>query len=274
MRFTRANILFIFLGAFFIANAIIAEFIGVKIFSLEASMGFEPLKFVILGEELNLNLTAGVLLWPVVFIMTDIINEYYGQKGVRLLSYIAAALIIYGFAVIRWAIALEPAEFWVTSHLFVYEGVELESMKGEVSNFNTAYGLVFGQGTWIIIGSLCAFLIGQLIDVLVFQRIKRFTGEKMLWLRATGSTLISQLFDSFIVLFIAFYLGADWPLSLVLAVGALNYTYKICGCYCDDTVTVLGTPCHRSLLPRIGYGKSLKKTGDRIKKRQEQSSLP
>lgn len=235
MRFTRANILFIFLGAFFIANAIIAEFIGVKIFSLEASFGLAPLNVNLWGETLSLNLTAGVLLWPVVFVMTDIINEYYGQKGVRLLSYIAAGLILYGFAVIRWAISLEPADFWVTSHLFVYEGAELNQVKGEVSNFNTAYSLVFGQGTWIIVGSLCAFLIGQLIDVLVFQRIKKITGEGMLWLRATGSTLISQFFDSFIVLFIAFYFGADWPLSLVLAVGVLNYAYKF-------IVAILMTP--------------------------------
>ncbi len=66
---------------------------------------------------------------------------------------------------------------------------------------------IFRQGLWIIIGSMVAFLIGQVLDVLVFHRIKKITGEKRIWLRATGSTLVSQLVDSFVVLFIAFYVG-------------------------------------------------------------------
>jgi uncharacterized PurR-regulated membrane protein YhhQ (DUF165 family) len=75
----KANRLFLILGGFFIANALIAEIIGVKIFSLEQTFGFAPLSIVIFGNELSFNLTAGVLLWPVVFIMTDLINEYYGR---------------------------------------------------------------------------------------------------------------------------------------------------------------------------------------------------
>jgi len=74
--------LFIILAGIFIANALIAEIIGVKIFSLEKTLGFEPMRIRLLGNDLSVNLTAGVLLWPVVFIMTDIINEYYGMKGV------------------------------------------------------------------------------------------------------------------------------------------------------------------------------------------------
>ncbi|MBI3139580.1 MAG: VUT family protein, partial [Sphingobacteriales bacterium] len=74
--------LFIILAGIFIANALIAEIIGVKIFSLEKTLGFQPLRIRLFGNDLSVNLTAGVLLWPVVFIMTDIINEYYGMKGV------------------------------------------------------------------------------------------------------------------------------------------------------------------------------------------------
>jgi uncharacterized integral membrane protein (TIGR00697 family) len=95
-----------------------------------------------------------------------------------------------------------------------------------VENMQTAYGAVFGQGLWIIAGSITAFLLGQMVDVWVFQRIKRLTGEGKLWLRATGSTMISQGIDSVVVLYIAFYLGADWPLQRVLQIALLNYAFK------------------------------------------------
>ena len=93
-------------------------------------------------------------------------------------------------------------------------------------NMQSAFTSCFGQGMWIILGSLTAFLVRQLIDVTVFHRIKKATGEKWLWLRATGSTLVSQLVDSFIVLFIAFKIGNDWPWSKVLAICIMNYLYK------------------------------------------------
>ncbi len=101
-----------------------------------------------------------------------------------------------------------------------------QEISGKVSDYDYAFGLVFGQGLWIIVGSLVAFLVGQILDVLVFHRIKQATGEGKVWLRATGSTLVSQFVDSFVVLIIAFYIGADWSLSLVLAIGMMNYAYK------------------------------------------------
>ncbi len=216
--------LFLILGGFFIANALIAEVIGVKIFSLEKTLGLKPLAIHLFGNELSLNLTAGVLLWPVVFIMTDIINEYYGQRGVRFLSYLTAFLIAFAFLVFYGAMALTPADFFVTS-----------KTGSGVPNMEKAYQNVLGQGGRIIIGSLVAFILSQLIDVLVFHRIKKITGERMLWLRSTGSTLVSQFIDSYVVLFIAFYVGSrvgnspgdfEWPFSLFLAVGTINYIYK------------------------------------------------
>ena len=89
-----------------------------------------------------------------------------------------------------------------------------------------AFNKIFGQGLWIIVGSLVAFLIGQLVDVLTFHRIKKITGEGKVWLRATGSTLVSQFIDSFVVLIIAFYIGSDWDIVRVLAIGIVNYLYK------------------------------------------------
>ena len=83
--------LFIILSGFFITNALIAEFIGVKIFSLEDSLGVPRANIPLFGSPFSFHLTAGVLLWPVVFIMTDVINEYYGPKGVRFLSLLPVA---------------------------------------------------------------------------------------------------------------------------------------------------------------------------------------
>lgn len=213
--------LFIGLAAFFLANALVAEFMGVKIFSLNLMFGIKDLTFQFLGQKIDgMNLTCGVLLWPFVFLMTDIINEYFGKKGVRFLSYLGAGAIAYSFLMLWMAMEVPPAPWWIFSSSF-----------GEQLNYENAYDSVFGQGNAIIIGSLLAFLLSQLIDVYVFHAIKRRTGEKFVWLRSTGSTLISQLIDSFVVLTYAFYIsriGKDnqWSIQLVLAVGVLNYTYK------------------------------------------------
>jgi len=221
----KSSRLFIILGSFFVANAILAEFIGVKIFSLEKTLGLNPLSIDLLAiNDLSFNLSAGVLLWPVVFIMTDIINEYFGRRGVRFLSFTAAALILYAFIMVYFAMGLNPSEFWI-----------MRDIPGGKINMDVAFNTIYGQGMWIIVGSLTAFLIGQLVDVMVFHFLKAKTGSSKIWLRATGSTLVSQFIDSFVVLFIAFYIGAGWDLNLVLAIGIVNYMYKF-------TVAVLLTP--------------------------------
>lgn len=225
--FTKQTKVFLVLAGFFICNALIAEFMGVKIFSLEKTLGLSPVNWTLFGESgLSFNLSAGVLLWPVVFVMTDVINEYFGKKGVQFLSYLTVLLISYGFLMYYFAIQLEPAGFWPTSHIDSAPEVEQAAIAAKVGDYNYAYALIFGQGLWIIVASIIAFLVGQIIDVLVFHRIKAWTGEKMVWLRATGSTFISQFIDTFIVLLIAFYIGANWPLMTVLALGMVNYSYK------------------------------------------------
>lgn len=212
----RSTRLFVILAGFFITNALIAEFIGIKIFSLEKLLGYEPLSFSLLGQDnLSFSLSAGVLLWPVVFVMTDIINEYYGTKGVKMLSNFAVFLLIYSFFMLSLAIKMSPADFWITSNI-----------NNGVADMNAAFKSIFGQGMWIIGGSLAAFLTSQIVDVFIFHKIKQITGEKYIWLRATGSTVVSQFIDSFVVLFIAFYIGANWSFPLVLAVCTVNYFYK------------------------------------------------
>ncbi|MFW5659107.1 MAG: queuosine precursor transporter [Bacteroidota bacterium] len=234
--------LFLVLGAFFLTNALLAEFVGAKIFSVEITLGFEPLNLTLFGQGgLSLNMTAGVLPWPIVFIMTDIINEYFGQRGVRRLSYLAVVMIVYAFAIVGLTILVSPADFWA-----------IDPQTG--MDMDLAYQKVFGQGLWIIIGSLVAFLIGQLLDAFTFQRIRRLTGERLIWLRATGSTVVSQLIDSFVVIFIAFYIGGGWELGLVLAVATVNYIYKV-------GVAVLLTPliylAHRLIDQYLGDELSL-----------------
>ncbi|MBV4359445.1 queuosine precursor transporter [Pinibacter aurantiacus] len=208
--------LFVAFAAFFVANALIAECIGGKIFSLESFLGMKPSSFTLFGQSgLSFNLTCGVILWPLEFVLTDIVNEYYGPKAVRRISYIAVALISYAFVMFYFAIHLPGANFWLGSK----QDQGVPDMQG-------AFNAIFGQGMWIIFGSLCAFLVSQIVDVTVFHRIKRATGDKWIWLRATGSTVISQFVDSFIVLFIAFKIGNNWSWQLVLAICIVNYTYK------------------------------------------------
>lgn len=214
--------LFIILGAIFLTNAILAELIGVKIFSLEQTLGLEPANLDIFGYTLDFNLTAGVMIWPVVFITTDIINEYFGKAGVRKISFLAVGCISYAFLMIWVVTQLSPAGFWVE--------VNSTDPDGNYFNMNFAFNKIYTQGLGIIVGSIIAFLIGQALDVIIFQRLRKITGEKMIWLRATGSTLISQLIDSFVVLAIAFYILAPaesrWDFSQVMSVGSLNYIYK------------------------------------------------
>jgi len=208
----------LFLGftAFFVANALIAECIGGKIFSLEKLFGFNPVNFSLFGQKnLAFNLTCGVLLWPLEFVMTDIVNEYFGPKAVKRISYTAIILITYAFVMFYAGMKIPPADFWITT-----------KTDSGIPNMQDAFTGIFGQGMWIILGSLVAFLVSQIVDVTVFHKIKKITGEKWIWLRATGSTLVSQLIDSYIVLIIAFKFGNNWSWGQVLAIGMMNYIYK------------------------------------------------
>lgn len=224
---TKESRLLIVLSAFFVANTVLSEFIGVKIFSVERTLGFESVNWELFGvKDLSFNMSAGSLTWPLVFIMTDIINEYFGVKQVKFLSVMTAVLILFLFGMTWISIQTVPADFWVN-----------EKVNGQDLNMHLAFNKVFGQGMWIIFGSLTAFIIGQILDVYIFHKIKKMTGEKKLWLRATGSTVVSQLIDSFVVAFIAFYLNPayDWTWQTVLAICLVGYVYKF-------TVAVLLTP--------------------------------
>ena len=153
--------------------------------------------------------------------MTDVINEYYGKRGVRFLTVLTMGLIIYAFFMVFGAIALAPADWWQTQN----EAIGVPDMQA-------AFSAVFGQGMLIIVGSVAAFLLAQLVDVSVFHKIKSYTGEDKVWLRATGSTVVSQLIDTVVILLIAFVIGPKligrpfWTWGQFFAVATVQYVYK------------------------------------------------
>jgi uncharacterized integral membrane protein (TIGR00697 family) len=200
----RKDIVFLVLAGFFVTNAVVAELIGGKIVQY----------FGLFTQSI------GIILWPVVFVLTDLINEHYGQKGTRRLTYITVGLIVYTYLIITIGIRTPAAPFSpVDDH-----------------NFTS----VFGQSQWIIVGSIVAFLISQLVDVFVFGFFHRLTGGKMIWLRATGSTAISQLIDTFIVQYIAFVIPDKWTLDMFLVNASWGYGFKLIVALCMTPVIYLG----------------------------------
>lgn len=204
----RKDIVFTILGGFFLTNALVAEMIGGKIIYV----GDPSWKLGPLGPFAA---SVGVLPWPVVFVTSDLVNEYFGKRGVRRLTFLAAAMIAYTFAVLY-------VTMQVPSAMVMRDGVE-KAMGVDDASYNT----VFGQTQSIILGSLLAFLIAQLIDVLVFHVLRRRTGKSLIWLRATGSTVVSQLIDSVVVLYVGLALPLGWSLSEFASVAATNYTIKL-----------------------------------------------
>jgi uncharacterized integral membrane protein (TIGR00697 family) len=187
----RKDLVFVILAGIFITNAVMAELIGGKLIQIGP--------FV---------MSIGILPWPIVFLTTDLINDYFGKEGVKKLSYITAALIAYAFIVLFFAITIPAAS-------------------GISPVTDEQFQAVFGQSMWIIVGSITAFLISQLIDVYIFSYFKKRTGNKKIWLRATGSTVVSQLFDSFIVLGIAFWLPGKINTETYISSGLTGYTFKL-----------------------------------------------
>lgn len=163
--------LYVWLTAFFVASLLIADIVGIKLFQIG------PVQH-----------TCGMLTFPVTFLLTDLINEYYGKKGARRITFIGLAMAVFVFIVMNIAQAMP--------YLDAPFNVKREH-----------FDAVFGSAKIMYIASLCAYLVGQLLDIWVFHLLKRATKGRLLWLRATGSTIVSQMIDSFVVSYIAFSLG-------------------------------------------------------------------
>lgn len=187
---SKKDLIYIILAGFFITNAVVAELIGGKLIQLGP-----------------FTLSIGIIPWPVVFLSTDLINEHFGRNGVKRLTLLTAMLIAYAFVILFAGMNIPAAGF------------------SPVNDEN--FQIVFGQGMWIIIGSLTAFIVSQLIDVAVFWFFKKNTGDKHIWLRATGSTAISQFIDTFIVAGIAFLLPGKVTFSQYIDMTLTGYTAKL-----------------------------------------------
>ena len=192
----RKDLVFIVLAGFFVTNAIVAELIGGKLIQF----------FGLFTQSL------GIILWPIVFILTDLINEHFGKQGVRKLTFITVGLIIYTFILVTIGLNIKAVNF---------SPVNDENFK-----------IVFGQSQWIMVGSIIAFLLSQLVDVSVFWLLRAKTGNKYIWLRATGSTVVSQLIDTFVVQFIAFVLPGKWAFNEFLKNACWGYSFKLLVALC------------------------------------------
>ena len=188
---SKKDTVYVILAGMFITNAVVAELIGGKL--------------IYVGPYL---MSIGILPWPIVFVTTDLINEYFGEKGVKKLSLITASLIAYCF-------------------VLLYFALKIPAVKGANLVTDDQFNGVFGQSMWIIVGSITAFMVSQLIDVTIFHFFKNKTGNKMIWLRSTGSTVISQLFDSFIVLGIAFWMTGKMTTEIYIASAFTGYFVKL-----------------------------------------------
>lgn len=200
----RKRWLFIFLTGLFITNAITAELISNKLIEIPLEFDWGNSKF---GPFVTI---VGVLPWPIVFLLTDLLNEFYGNKAVRRISWITAILIGYCFIIVSLALVLPAKEI---------PGSNLATDK--------EFSKVFGQAQMVIIGSIAAFLFSQLMDILLFHAIKKRTGNKYIWLRSTGSTVISQFVDTVLVLYIGFVLPGNLEWSDFLEIAPTNYFLKL-----------------------------------------------
>lgn len=222
----RRDLLYLVLSGFFVSNALLGEILGGKLIQIGP-----------------FTMSMGVVPWPVVFLTTDLINEYFGKPGVRRLTLLTVGLILYAFVVILVALQIPAARISPVD--------------------DASFRTVLGQSLWIIVGSVTAFLISQLVDVFVFWAFRDRTRGRHLWLRATGSTAVSQLIDTVVILGIAFWLpgkisGRDfWGLSL------LNYSYKL-------GIAILLTPliyaAHRGIDRFLGETESSRLMGEAVEK--------
>ncbi len=167
-------------------------------------------------------ISVGEIPFPLTFILTDILNEFYGRKVARRVTLLGAGAIGLAILLIQlanlapWLPAAHSAD-WVNTGNMTPAG----------------FDNVFMSAVTIQAASLVAFLTANYVDITVFFVIKKLTGERFLWLRATGSTAVSQLIDTVIVVMIAF--GTKLPRSVLIDIMVVSYLVKV-------TVAVLVTP--------------------------------
>ena len=198
---SRPQKLFVVCTAVFVTALVLAEATASKFFTALTL----PFPIHLLGERFDtVIMTTGVLAFPVTFIVTDLLNEYYGRAGIRFVALVGMVMIVGQFFFLQVAMAVPTASISPVP--------------------DAAFDTVFGASGRVILGSLAAYLVGQFVDISLFHWLRRRTQGRYLWLRATGSTFGSQFFDTLIVLSIAF--AGQLSVQSILAITLFNYTYK------------------------------------------------
>ena len=167
--------LYLYLVGVFLTALLIGDTIGAKLFTVDIPLGF---------TTLPATLSAGSIWFPITFLLTDVVNEFYGTSGARTMTFVGFWMALLAFVILYVARLIPAASFSPVSQ--------------------ATFDNVFGNANRIFVASLCAYLVGQLADIAIFQHMKKLTQSKHIWLRATGSTLISQLIDTLIVTYVAF----------------------------------------------------------------------
>jgi len=199
---TRPQQVYVVCAGIFVTALVVAEATAGKFFQ-----AFElPFTYRLFGfETASVVMTAGVLAFPVTFIVTDVMNEYFGPRGIRFVTLLGMVMVAFEFGLLQLALAV-PA-------------TPDSPVPGE------AFAVVFGTTGRVIVGSLTAYLVGQLVDISLFHWLRRRTAGRHLWLRATGSTLGSQFIDTFVVLMVAF--AGQIAFGEIVAITLFNYAYKL-----------------------------------------------
>jgi len=176
MFLDKRHKLFLVLAGIFTTCLVVGDIIGGKL--IETNLfGFQ------------FTTTVGMVPFPVTFLLTDVLNEFYGKRAARFITLVGFFMAVLSFTFI-YISATVP--FAAMTRAADWGGVTEAS-------FNN----VFLGSMRMIIASLCAYLISQFVDIGVFHLLRRVTSGKMLWLRATGSTAVSQLIDTVVINFVA-----------------------------------------------------------------------
>jgi len=184
----RKQRFFVFLTALFVAALITGDFVGGKF-------------WVLFGH----NLSAGIIPFPLTFVLTDIVNEFYGTEGARRLTYVGLGAAAFTWGIITLSLRLPTStDSPITDAVF----------RG-----------AFGTSARLYVASLTAYLIVQMLDISIFLVLRKMTGHRLLWLRATGSTVLSQMIDSLSVSFV--FLVGTKPLGFIIENAANNYVGKL-----------------------------------------------
>jgi uncharacterized integral membrane protein (TIGR00697 family) len=184
----RKQRFFVGLTALFVAALITSDLIGGKLFRIG---GFD--------------LSVGMIPFPLTFLLTDIVNEFYGKQGARRLTFVGLGAAIFVFSILKLADALPTSP---------------ESlMSGD------QFHRVFGLSARLYVASLTAYVAGQFLDISVFTFLRRVTGHRFLGLRATGSTAISQLVDTLVVNFVL--MAGTKSVPFILTIVRNSYLLKL-----------------------------------------------